>query len=199
MPQQADSAPVEASFFDCIEPLAARWYVLRTKPRQETRAQENLKAWGLETLLPVLPERRKNPRAQRVDVRALFPSYIFCRFTDDLFAKVKFTYGVAYVVSFGGVAAAVDQSIIDGIREHTDEQGRVRLLDDLRDWNKPAGEVREELQAGDQVVIQSGPFTNMVGVLQKNIHGNERVRILLDVLGRSTVECRRGDVKKVAQ
>lgn len=161
-----------------------QWYVLRTKPRQELRAQLNLEAWGLETLLPILPERRRRPRLHAM-VRALFPSYIFCRFPDTYFDKVRFTYGVAYVLSFGGRPAVVEQSLIDGLREHMDEHGTVLLArgTDLRDWNNPrATQARELYRAGDQVVIQSGPFQNLVGVFEQDMPGSERVRILLDTV-----------------
>lgn len=169
------------------DPSGPAWYVLRTKPRQEKRAQDNLKAWKLETLLPLLPERRKNPRPTDA-IRALFPSYIFCRFPARLFDKVKYTYGISYVVSFGGVPAQVDESIIEGLQQRMDARGSVVMTPTL------------ELTKGDQVIIQSGAFAGMLGVFENEISGGERVRILLNTMRlRSTVELERQEIRKVTE
>jgi hypothetical protein len=42
-----------------------QWYVLQTRPHQELRAEENLSAWRVETLLPKVrrPVRRVRPDA----------------------------------------------------------------------------------------------------------------------------------------
>jgi transcriptional antiterminator RfaH len=162
-----------------------RWYVLRTKPRQETRAQENLKAWGLQTLLPLWPEPRVKHRRDRDHSMAqvVFPSYIFCRFHDDMFAKVKFTYGVAHIVSFGGVPAVVDQAIIDELAARA--HGAT---------GEPSPIPRESLTPGDKVMIESGPFKNLMGVFDQDLPGGERVRILL---GAVKLGCAREDVRKI--
>lgn len=160
------------------------WHVLRTKPRQERRAQENLKAWGLETLLPVLPERRRHPRSD--SLRVLFPSYIFCRFPALLFDKVKFTYGISYIVGFGGSPAVVDQDIIDELQARMDPHGTVHEAEACG------------LKNGDKVMIKEGPFANFVGVFERDLPGSERVRILLNtVTMRTSVELPGSEVRKV--
>lgn len=168
--------------------MPAAWYVLRTKPRQEKRAQCNLKSWGLETLLPLWPERRKNARAHEC-VRAVFPSYIFCRFRGSLFDKVKYTHGVSCVVSFGGKPAVVDQSIIDELASRMDDRGMV--------FDQPVAPALDALQHGDEVVIQSGPFANMTGVFDKEMSSGERVKILLRNVAARSFTCNRSDVRKV--
>jgi transcriptional antiterminator RfaH len=183
-PLSSPSLAISTTF---SEALPASWYVLRTKPRQEARAQDNLKAWGLETLLPLLPDRRKN-RRNCDGIRALFPSYIFCRFQARMFDKVRFTYGVAHILSFGGKPAVVDEEIVDEIRAHMNALG---VIDDAP---PPA----PDLQAGDKVLLTSGPFRNLVGVFQKEMPGSERVRILLETVSfRANVECLRSEVTKV--
>lgn len=180
---------------------AGHWYVLRTKPRQENRAQVNLKAWGLQTLLPQLPDRRQKSgriggacvsRPSRRDaIHALFPSYMFCRFHEAMFDKVKYTYGVANIVSFGGVPAVVDQVIIDELVARLDPGGFVAPL-------HANGAVAPEFKNGDKVLIESGPFKNFIGVFDQEMPGSDRVRILLDAVKfQSRVECGRGDVRKV--
>jgi transcriptional antiterminator RfaH len=156
--------------------------VLHTKPRQELRAQNNLQAWGLETLLPRLPRRK----TCRDTFQALFPSYIFCRFPAPLFDKVKFTYGISYILSFGGMPAVVDEEIIRTLRERMDPDGTVLI------------QAPPALERGDHVVIQSGPFRNLVGVFEREMPGSERVRILLDTVNfKASVEVGKADVAKV--
>jgi transcriptional antiterminator RfaH len=167
---------------------AGHWYVLRTKPRQESRAEQNLKAWGLQTLLPLCPDRpgRAHRRDRDSVMQVLFPSYIFCRFHEDMFGKVKFTYGVSNVVSFGGVPAVVDQTIIDELATRLDPAGFVSLQD------------RPLLNKGDKVVIESGPFKNFMAVFDQEITGSDRVRILLDAVKfQSRMEIPRSEIRKL--
>ncbi len=37
-----------------------RWYAIQTKPKQESRAECNLRAWNVETFVPKIRERRFN-------------------------------------------------------------------------------------------------------------------------------------------
>ena len=82
----------------------SQWYVVHTNPKQEERADSNLRAWGVETLHPKLKTRRFNEftGAPTVTTRPLFPRYIFAKFNArEQLAKISFTRGVHYVVSFG--------------------------------------------------------------------------------------------------
>lgn len=156
------------------------WYVLHTKPRQELRAQDNLEAWGLETLLPQLPDRRRH-KTGPAPFYPLFPSYLFCRFAPMLFDKVRYTYGVSYILSFGGVPAVVDDDIITTMQERMDPAGVIKPF--------------QQLRPGAQVVIQSGPFRDLVGVFEREMPGTERIRVLLNTVTiRARVELARGDV-----
>jgi hypothetical protein len=43
---------------DSCEDDGSCWYVIQTKPKQEDRADLNLRAWKIETFAPTLKERR---------------------------------------------------------------------------------------------------------------------------------------------
>jgi transcriptional antiterminator RfaH len=164
-----------------------QWYVLRTKPRQESRAQLNLQAWGLETLLPLNRSGNRviGKSGDRTPVCMLFPSYIFCKFAETMFGKVKYTYGVAHIVSFGGVPAVVDQAIIDELA------ARALPLHGASGHGSAVS-----FRRGDKVLIESGPFKNFIGIFEQDLPGSERVRILLDAVKfQSRVECGRGEIK----
>lgn len=145
-----------------------RWFVIQTKPKQEDRADSNLKAWMIETFTPRLRECCCNKyTGERTYVtKHLFPRYIFARFdAGNALHNVHFTRGVHSVVSYGNKPAPVDDQIIAVIRSRIGEDGCVKLYDDL----KP----------GDEVVINNGPLRNFTGVFDRKIDDTNRVMILL--------------------
>jgi transcriptional antiterminator RfaH len=149
------------------------WYVLQTKPKQEARAEANLRRWGLETFAPLLREHRRLSRASTLPYRAapLFPGYVFARFDADvLLSKVRLTRGVSRVVDFGGHATPIDDAVIGLIRGRLDESGYVSL---------------EPPRSGDVVEIIDGPLRSMEGIFERHLQGQDRVVILL-----ASVACR---------
>jgi len=155
------------------------WYAIRTKPRQEERAVENLRSWGI----AILAARLKGHNGRRDS--QLFPGYIFARFEGPkMLHNVYFTRGVAYVVSFGGVPAPISDDVIEEICSRMDENGIINN--------------RLFLKPGDEVVIRSGPLRNFVGVFERE-SGMERVQILLHAVAYSArVQVPRLEVAKLA-
>jgi transcriptional antiterminator RfaH len=141
--------------------------VVHAKPKQERRADENLRAWGLDTLAPRLRELRsaRAAGAPVVSVTALFPGYLFARFDPAThLAKVRLTRGVHSVVGFGECATPVEDSLIAVIC------GRIQ----------PDGYVHPgEPRPGDRVEIIAGPLRSLQGVFEHRLNGPERVAILL--------------------
>jgi transcriptional antiterminator RfaH len=145
-----------------------RWFAVHTKPKQEDRADSNLKAWRVETFAPRLREcsHNKYTGARTYITKHLFPRYIFARFdANKLLHKVHFTRGVHSVVSCGNQPTPIDGQVIEVIRSRIGDDGYVSLY--------------EELAPGDEVLINSGPFMNFVGVFDRKIDEDDRVMILL--------------------
>src|SRR5262245_41543116 len=93
-----------------------QWYAIRTHPKQENRAESNLKAWNVEVFLPRIRDCRFNEFTYEPSyfIKPLFPGYLFARFAlDNLFHKVRFTRGVHSVVSVANAPAPVDDSVIE--------------------------------------------------------------------------------------
>ena len=164
-----------------------QWYVIKTQPKQETRAECNIKAWGINTFHPKISERCTNPFTGLTSymVKPLFSRYIFARFdVNTSYRRVCFTRGVHGVVNFGGEPVSVDDEIIKLIQSRVGEDGLVRLDD--------------ELNPGDQVMIDSGPLREMVGVFQYDIKGSDRVAILLTAISyQGHVIIEKDQVKKI--
>lgn len=150
---------------------AVRWYVVHTNPKQEERAYENLRAWGVDALSPKLRARRYNEFSGAVSYlsQPLFPRYIFARFNArKLLSKVRFTRGVHKVLSFGDGPVPVDEGVIEIIHSRIDERGFVKGNDDL----KP----------GDKVLIKAGPLRNFVGVFEGQVKNSKRISLLLTTI-----------------
>jgi transcriptional antiterminator RfaH len=148
-----------------------QWYVIKTQPKHEVRANCNLKVLGIRTFLPLTKERYTNPFSglSSYVVRPLFPRYLFAQFdAGHMLRRVCFTRGVHSVVNFGNGPVSVDDEIIELIQQRVGEDGLVKLVHDLN--------------AGDPVKIDNGPLKDLVGVFQYDIKGTERVAILLTAI-----------------
>ena len=149
----------------------SQWYVVHTNPKQEERADYNLRAWGVETLHPKFKTRRFNEftGAPIIITKSLFPRYIFAKFNaPKQLAKITFTRGVHYVVSFGGQPVSVNEEIIDIIRARIDQNGVVKM--------------GEELKEGDKVVIKAGPLKDFEGIFERELKDSERITVLLTTI-----------------
>ena len=149
----------------------ASWYVIVTHPKQEDRAESNLRAWNVETFYPKLRERHENPLTGRTSfvIKPFFPRYIFARFDAKTLPKVWYTRGVHSIVSFGSNPAIVEDDIIALTQSRVSPSGYIEIDDGL----KP----------GDQVVIKKGPLANFMGVFERQVKHTDRVTILLSTVG----------------
>ena len=149
----------------------SQWHVIFTNPKQEDRADSNLRAWGVETLHPKLRTHRLNTftGAPTYITKPLFPRYLFAKFNvGKQLAKISFTRGVHHVVSFGGQPVSVDEEIIQTVNSRIDKSGFVKM--------------DEELKEGDKVVIKAGPLRDFQGIFERQLKDNDRISILLTTI-----------------
>jgi transcriptional antiterminator RfaH len=163
------------------------WYLAQTHPKQEERASNNLKSFGVETLAPMFKDRRRNFYTGKVTLHAkpLFPSYIFAKFVaNELYQKARYTRGIRRFVSFGGSPAVVDEEIIAMIRSRISEDG--------------FASIDEDLEPGDEVIIKDGPLRTFAGVFEREMNGADRVRVLLLAVSfQAHVEIERDLIEKI--
>ncbi len=144
------------------------WYAVYTRPREENRAESNLRAWGLTTFMPKVKGNRFNPFTTRPldTIEPLFPRYLFANFdAATLLHKVTFTRGVRSVVGFGSSPTSVNEEVIGQIRSQTDVNGVV-VFDN-------------EIKNGDKVTIRVGPFQNLCGTAERYDQDLDKLLILL--------------------
>jgi len=162
------------------------WYVIHTKPRQESVAEENLQRQGFETYLPRIKRAVRRRNTWRDNIEPLFPRYLFLHIDpgQQTVAPVRSTLGVTTIVTFGNRIVPVPDGTIDTLRRH--ENGQTGL-------QQPP---QQSLQKGDAVVVTAGPFEGIEGIFQMS-SGQERVSVLLDILGQATrVILNRHDVSR---
>lgn len=150
------------------------WFVVHTKPRQESVAREQLERQGYPVYLPrlSLPRLRRGRWADTIE--PLFPRYLFVAVEvgEQALAPVRSTRGVAAILKFGDQYAQVPSTLIEAMQGRADEAGLHVLTQ--------AG-----LRQGDRLHIIAGPFEGFEAVFECE-RGVERARVLLDVLGRTT-------------
>jgi len=150
------------------------WYLIYTKPRSESLAEENLQRQGFHTYLPWLANPPQE-RARRVlPVAPLFPRYLFVEVDagQQSVAPIRSTYGVSNIVSFGGRLTPVSGDLIEALKEQAAADGLHHSAS-------------HDFRKGDCVRITSGPFEGLQGIFHVP-SGCDRVLILLNVLGKTS-------------
>ena len=151
----------------------SHWYAVHTHPRAEEKAAAHLRRQGFKIYLPRYLKRRRHARRIETVPSALFPRYLFIAI--DLEAQrwraVQSTIGVVHLVCNGCTPAAVDNRVIDELKQHENEQGFIHL------------DQRPRYRPGEKVHVLDGLFAARFGFFE-GVTDNERVTILLELLGR---------------
>ncbi|MBS3951537.1 MAG: transcription/translation regulatory transformer protein RfaH [Methylomicrobium sp.] len=148
------------------------WHVIHTKPRQESRALENLARQGFRCYLPTFKAERIRRGKIYIGIEPLFPRYLFIYSDNALnWNAIRSTKGVQALVSFGGEIAKVDDQLVD-------------VLQNVEN-NFKSGEPDKLFNQGEKVQILSGPFSGMEAVYQMS-DGESRALVLMEFLGKPT-------------
>lgn len=159
------------------------WYALYTKPRKEQQVDALLKELGIDTYLPTY--RRKVRRRDRPDRVVFFPCYLFAFIDFDATPRstIDWLPGIRRIVCAGDQPAIVAEEIVALIRR------RLRGAEEIDIDN---------YRQGDRVRITTGPLRNLEAVFDQSLSSADRVRILLDVVGRMTaVDIDRSEIVRV--
>ncbi len=139
------------------------WYLIKTKPRQEKKAKQNLENQGYVAFFPIAEINER--------LVVLFPGYLFVRLNEKTqnFSPINSTKGVSYFVKFGLNFAKVPSSVIEFIK--TNQHISADKLKNL-----------DKLKSGDKVQISDGVFKNWVAIF-KCYKPDDRVILLMNLLG----------------
>jgi transcriptional antiterminator RfaH len=151
------------------------WYCARTQPKHEHIAASNLvKRLGLEVFHPRLRLERPTRRGLVRVVEPLFPCYIFlrCRL-DTCLDGIRHTTGISSLVHFGQRMPAVPDGVIEELRQCFGLEEPLVAEDPI--------------YPGAEVTVADGAFMGAAGVVFRVLPARQRVQILLDFLGRTTL------------
>jgi transcriptional antiterminator RfaH len=151
------------------------WYCARTQPKHEHIAAANLKRkLGLEVFHPRLKMERATRRGMVRIIEPLFPCYLFvrCQIEEQL-DDIRYVSGISSLVHFGQKIPTVPDLVIDELKQCFEAE-------------EPMA-VEERLHPGAEVAVAEGAFMGSHGIVVRVLPAKDRVQILLDFLGRTTV------------
>ena len=140
-----------------------KWYLIRTKPRHEQIAIDNLRSQNYHVYCPKGLINKKNV--------VLFPGYLFIQLDVNLqnLSPIKSTKGVSNFVRFGITYAQIPDRIIQLIK--TNEKLTSEKINNL-----------SKFTPGENVLITEGLFKNCNATFE-SLRSDERVILLLNILG----------------
>ena len=148
------------------------WYLASCKPRQESRALENLVNQDVIAFLPTLAVEKVLSGRKQVVTEPLFKGYLFINIQpeDPQWSKVRSTRGIKDWVRFAGKPAKIPNSLIQQL-----------WLQETEAQNK---QVEKRFNKGQIIRIMSGPFEGLNGVFESD-DGELRSMILIEFLGKT--------------
>ena len=149
------------------------WFCLRAQTKREHFAALGLrKQYQIVCFAPRLRIRKLTRRGAVWFVEAMFPGYFFAQFdyvTER--RRVEHAPGVRGLVRFGDRLATIDATIIDALRQRMEADELITL--------------DPELKVGQEVQIAHGPLRGIEVLVTQVLPASQRVRVLLEFLGRS--------------
>ena len=150
----------------------AYWFCLRTQPKHEGVAAAVLRRqFNIPCFAPRLRFRKATRRGAVWFIEAMFPGYVFAEFIyKQQHRIVEHASGIHGIVRFGDNLALVDGGTISTLQAKAGEEEIVTI--------------DPELKVGQPVTIAQPPFAGLEAVVTRVLPAKERVKVLLEFLGR---------------
>lgn len=157
-----------------------RWHVAYTQPRAESRAMIHLERQGYKVFCPRYRKSVRHARTTKSVHAPLFPNYLFLciDISRDPWRAVNGTRGVVRLITHGETPQPLPDGVVEALKARMSADGTI-------DWART-------FKIGQAVCIADGPFAKLVGTLEY-LDAAGRVRVLLDLLGRSVPVALRSD------
>lgn len=149
--------------------MDTKWYLVKTKPLNEAKIHARFTEAGFESLYPRMLKKIRGKG--RTEIRPFFPTYLFVRFALEQLRTIRYTRGVARVVSFGPEPLEVGPEIIEAVRGRMDDAGIVTLVKPPVEWKR-----------GEKIKIGEGPFAGLDAIFVEALPDRERVVLLLEAV-----------------
>jgi transcription antitermination factor NusG len=151
-------------------PERPRWYALYVCSRHEKRVAERLTLRAVEHFLPTYKSihRWKNGCRMLLDL-PLFPGYVFTKISSSQRSQVLNCPGALWFVTCGQEPVALEDAEVEGLK---------------LGLTKCTAKPHPYLHTGNYVLVRSGPFAGMVGILMRE-KNNFRVVISVKMIASS--------------
>jgi transcriptional antiterminator RfaH len=148
------------------------WFCLKTQPKREHIAAAHLRRMqAVDVFSPRLRFKRATKLGLRWFEESMFPGYVFARFPFvQRYKEVQSAMGVSRILQFGGRYTAVSEPIIEALRAQSGPN--------------EIAVIAHEIKEGDAVKVVDGTLGGLEAIVTQILSGRERVRILLEFLGR---------------
>jgi transcriptional antiterminator RfaH len=152
--------------------LGSAWHVVHTHVHSEAKAAAHLARQGYLAYLPRYLKKRRHARRTDTVTAPLFPRYLFVAFNPQAcrWRSIQSTVGVAHLVCNGDEPATVPSNVVEELKSREDAKGFICLE-------------RPRFAPGARIEVVDGVFSSCFG-LYEGMADRDRVRILLDLLGR---------------
>jgi len=149
------------------------WFCLKAQPKREHLAATALRRqFHIECVSPRLRFRKLTRRGPVWFVEAMFPGYLFAKFVySTQHRSVESANGVRGIVRFGQHLATLPENTVLALQTRAGAEEVVTI--------------DSSLKIGQPVHIVEGPFQGLEVVITQVLPARERIRVLLEFLGRS--------------
>lgn len=154
------------------------WYAVYTKPTQEQKACDSLRAFGFEIFYPRLKVRKIRKRQGKPItlwvIRPYFPRYLFVNTTKQQLSLVRRCRFVSAIVAFGEHPTAIPALVMDVLKAGADEDGLMGSKDQV---------ARARFKAMQSIKFnENSPLRDTLAKVSQD-DGGDTIRVLLNLLG----------------
>ena len=155
-----------------------RWYLVQCKPNAAQIAVRNLENQSFGTFLPLQEITKRKGKIFQRQISPLFPGYLFVQIAPDQgpWRQINSTRGVNRLVRLGAEPSVVPNEIVEALVARCDQQSILRQTIETQSG---------QLHTGNHAQVTQGPFSGFIATIS-NIEPNNRINILIDIMGQTT-------------
>jgi len=152
--------------------VSKQWFALQTKPRQEFKAEKQLKNLGLENYLPVTTTKKKWSDRIKEITEPIIRGYIFIKADERERLIALEQFSVTKCLFDQGKPAVIPDWQIENLKKMLMVQSEYFVY--------------EGLVTGTKVEIIQGPFSGVIGVIQ-SVSDKRMFAVSIELLNRTVI------------
>jgi transcriptional antiterminator RfaH len=158
-----------------------KWFALYTKPRHEFKALEQLKEIEIETFLPTITLTKQWSDRKKKVTEPLFKGYVFIRSNEIERNNAVTREAVIKTIFFDGKPAEIPNQEIESIKKMLEFPEKIQIFNGI--------------VKGVIVKIESGPFTDVEGIVNSVSKDENTLSVSIEMLNRTVAVSIPGNTK----